>query len=319
MTNVFLSVVIISYNKLDYLRAVLKNLENQTDFTSVEVIVVNDGSTDETDDFLRNIQTKFTLIYISIPNSGSAVARNTGIKIATGTNILFVDNDIILEPNYLKKLKASILENPDRIHSGSLRLIPISVVPRIIKQLDRNHKIKDKLLIENSYLDAIYGALPAACENSNSDDLSCWWALVTGGNICFPRLVIEEIGLFDESFKEWGPEDIDLTYRAFKKDFKLKFNSNCTLYHLDHTRDRNEIQRSMAKNVASLLKKYRKHKEILAYVNFFNGVISLDFFNAICEESLNVRTGVQLAQYYVSLNYYIEKDQMINWKKNGNN
>lgn len=317
MKNILISVVIITYNKIDYLQAVLKNLENQTYNSNIEYIVVNDGSTDKTIEFLENFKTPLRLQHITIENSGSAKARNIGIKLSKGKYILFLDNDIILENSFIKKTLKSISKYPNRVHSGRIRLIPITFVPSLINELKINGKLNQRFLEKQSYVDTIYQTLEVAhSRNYSNEDLSCWWGIVSGGNICFPRHVIEDSGYFDENFKEWGPEDIDFCYRAFNKKYLHKYNDNCHLYHLDHPRKVGELKNVIIKNAFTIYTKYNKAKEILAYLNFFNGIISLNTFNKICSETMNEPINIKLEDYFINLKYYIEKNQIINWRKN---
>lgn len=314
----FLSIVIITYNKLDYLRSVLTGLEMQTERGNQEIIIVNDGSTDGTAAFLDRKDSKLPYRHIHISNSGSSVARNTGIRMAQGEYILFLDNDIVLEDSFICKLRKSIRRYPTRIHSGRLRLVPLQSTPKVFQMNEHNDVRSYFNYLESvSYLDAIYGSLQVAYQQKDDHLLACWWALATGGNICFPKRVIRQVGCFDEEFKTWGPEDIDLCYRAFKENYFLKYNEDCILYHLDHARNSNLIREYMAKNVTQLYKKY-KSKDILAYLNFFNGMISLNLFNTICSETHQVENEIKLEEYYISLNYYIKQDQIINWKSDRN-
>lgn len=317
-TDFLLSIVIITYNKLDYLRVVMSGLERQSEKYNQEIIIVNDGSTDSTKAFLDSKESKLDYRHIHLPNSGSSVARNMGIAMSMGEYILFLDNDIILEDSFVYHLRKSIIRYPNRIHSGKLRLIPLECVPTVI-EMDEQQDIRCyfKYLEHASYLDAIYGSLQVAYQRKDDHPLACWWALATGGNICFPKQVIQQVGLFDENFKTWGPEDIDLCYRAFRENYLLKYNAECKLYHLDHPRNKSLIRQHMAKNVAQLYKKY-KSKDILAYLNFFNGMISLNLFNNICSETHQLENEIELEEYYISLNYYIKQDQIINWKSDRN-
>jgi glycosyltransferase involved in cell wall biosynthesis len=316
MKDIVISVVIITHNKVNYLRAILKNLENQTYTSSIEYIVVNDGSSDNTKDFLDNYNGRLNLQFNTIENSGAAVARNTGIRMSKGKYILFLDDDIILEISYIEKLLSSISIYPNKVHSGKIELIPLDVVPSIIEELDNTGKINHDYLLKHSYVDTIYKTLQIAYSKPLSKNLCCWWGIVSGGNICFPRHIIEDSGYFDETFKEWGPEDIDFCYRAFKKNYTHKYNENCHLYHLDHPRKITALKNLMIKNAFTLYTKYNKPKEILAYLNFFNGMVSLNAFNDICSEIMNEENNVNLEEYFINLNYYIEKNQIINWRKN---
>jgi GT2 family glycosyltransferase len=314
----YLSVVIITYNKLTYLKAVLSNLTHLTVTNDVEFVIVNDGSTDKSKEFLENLEFPYKVKIINTPNGGSAIARNTGIKNSCGEFVLFVDNDIILEHNYFKKLILYTKKNPDCVHAGNIGLISIKNVPKIINKLCSGKTLLKTDLSKISYLDAIYGTLPIAFKNDANKDISCWWGLVTGGNMCFPRKMLDILDGFDESFKSWGPEDIDLTFRAFKMGFKFKFHNDLALFHLDHERNLLRVKQAMAKNVSLLLKKYKKSKEIIAYVNFFNGMMSLNDFNKICSQDNNNLQTINLEEHYINLDYYIKKGQMINWKKYDN-
>lgn len=317
-TDFLLSIVIITYNKLDYLRAVLTGLERQSEKRNQEIIIVNDGSIDGTKAFLDCKESKLNYKHVHLPNSGSSVARNTGIAMARGEYILFLDNDIILEDSFVCHLRKSICRYPDRIHSGRLRLIPLQCVPFVFEMKEQqNVRHYFSYLERVSYLDAIYGSLQVAYQKKDDHPLACWWALATGGNMCFPKRVIQQVGFFDEDFKTWGPEDIDLCYRAFRENYLLKYNEDCKLYHLDHPRNKSLIREYMAKNVVQLYKKY-KSKDILGYLNFFNGMISLNLFNNICSETHQLENEIKLEEYYISLNYYIKQNQIINWKSDRN-
>lgn len=311
--NILISIVIITYNKLEYLKAVLQNLVNLQGHRNVEFIVVNDGSSDGTDEFLKGHRSFINVKHITIQNSGSAVARNTGIHLSKGEYILFLDDDIIICPEYINFLRKSISESPNMIHAGKIRLIPLEKVPLVFIRLKRKYWINKDFLERNSYVDAIYGTLDIAYKSNPDAKIACWWGLATGGNICFPRHVIEESGYFDENFRNWGPEDIDLFYRAFKKNYFLKYNEKCKLYHLDHNRDDKKVKENLAKNISKLLKKYMSN-DILSYLQFFNGMLSLNIFNQTCAE-LHKLEKLMLPEHYISLDYYIKKDQIINWKK----
>lgn len=310
-----ISIIITTFNKFKYLKAVLGYLENQTKIDEFEVILIVDGSTDETVDYLKEATFSYSFIYQIIPQGGLANARNHGIRIANGEHLLFMDDDLLLLPNYIENLTASLKENPDYIHAGNLKKIDINAVESIFKSIEETHTVTDAHLEQNVYVDPIYEPLKIVHKKSSIMHVACWWGIITGGNLCFPRRSLDHIGIFDSNFTSWGPEDVDICYRAFLKGYQLKFNAACILYHLDHSRDQKGIANSMVRNALMLYKKYNKPKELLAYLNYFNGTISLQEFNNICSFALD-KPEVTIDNYVLNLKDYIKKNQLINWKKN---
>lgn len=103
-----LSIIIPAYNSERFLPNLLSMLVSQG-LDDYEVIVVNDGSTDQTENIIKNFAEKHEEIkVISIPNSGSSAARNTGLERATGKYIYFLDSDDTLAPDTLSFYKETI-------------------------------------------------------------------------------------------------------------------------------------------------------------------------------------------------------------------
>ena len=95
-----ISVIIPVYNVENYLEECLNSVQHQT-YTNIEVILVNDGSTDKSKLICeRYCQEDSRFHLISQTNQGQSVARNTGVVASTGEFIAFVDSDDIILPNY---------------------------------------------------------------------------------------------------------------------------------------------------------------------------------------------------------------------------
>ena len=96
------SIIIPTYNRVAKLRSCLAALSNQTQpACDFEVIVVVDGSTDETVQMLTNLKTPFSLQVIHQPNSGQPYALNRGAYEAQGRIAIFLDDDIVVEPQFV--------------------------------------------------------------------------------------------------------------------------------------------------------------------------------------------------------------------------
>ncbi|HYN22100.1 MAG TPA: glycosyltransferase family A protein, partial [Thermoanaerobaculia bacterium] len=95
------SVVIPTHNRLEVLAEVLQALEFQEAAPSFEVVVVDDGSTDGTAEWLRGRTFNLPLRVLIQTNSGPAAARNTGIAVAAGEWVAFLGDDTVPSPGWL--------------------------------------------------------------------------------------------------------------------------------------------------------------------------------------------------------------------------
>jgi glycosyltransferase involved in cell wall biosynthesis len=96
------SIIIPTYNRAANLRSCLAALSNQTQpACDYEIIVVVDGSTDETVGMLADLKTPFALQVISQPNSGQPIALNRGVAESRGRISIFLDDDIIVTPQFV--------------------------------------------------------------------------------------------------------------------------------------------------------------------------------------------------------------------------
>lgn len=112
------SVIIPTYNRVEYLRATLDSVRQQT-FKDFEVIVVDDGSTDGTAAYVSSLEG--TVSFIQQTNAGPAAARNRGAEVARGTYLAFLDSDDLWFPWTLENAASvtNAVENP-AIVSGPL-------------------------------------------------------------------------------------------------------------------------------------------------------------------------------------------------------
>jgi glycosyltransferase involved in cell wall biosynthesis len=99
-----ISIIIPVYNAENYLEECINSVYNQ-DVVNLEVICINDGSTDNSLAVLNKVKNKFNdLIIINQNNRGLAAARNCGLQVASGDYVYFLDNDDFLYPDVLKKM-----------------------------------------------------------------------------------------------------------------------------------------------------------------------------------------------------------------------
>lgn len=114
------SVIIPTYNRNESVRRTLKSLAAQTmPFDKFEVIVVDDGSPDDTHT-LANETFPFTFKYLRQDNQGATIARNFGARNSLGKVLIFIDDDITVSPKTLAQLAKACWDKPKNIAMGTL-------------------------------------------------------------------------------------------------------------------------------------------------------------------------------------------------------
>lgn len=93
------SIVIPTHKRAKILRQTLAHIQKQTTAGSLEVIVVSDGPDKETADMIQHYSWSFPIQYFSIPKAQQGIARNEGVKKVKGEFVLFIGDDIFLQPN----------------------------------------------------------------------------------------------------------------------------------------------------------------------------------------------------------------------------
>jgi len=116
-----LSVVIVTYNRSDMLRDALRSLVVQTRLPD-EVIVVDNNSSDDTKQVVDTFNRELKINYLLERTQGTSIARNTGIKAASGDIVVFLDDDCVAEKEWLHYLELPFLRDPSiGIVGGEIR------------------------------------------------------------------------------------------------------------------------------------------------------------------------------------------------------
>ena len=147
--NTKISVIIPFYNANDHIMNCIKSLENQTDLKNIEIIMVNDGSTDQSEEIVE----KFNSINIKLlhnkKNLGPAAARNLGISNASGDYLYFFDADDELNKNTFANFKSILNQkNYDLVFSDRKRILNSKNLRENIYEYDTDKTIKNLEIIE---------------------------------------------------------------------------------------------------------------------------------------------------------------------------
>jgi len=184
----FFSVIIPLYNKENFIENTLKSVLSQS-FTNFEVIIVNDGSTDRSEEKVFAI--KDTRIrYFSKKNEGVSTARNYGIFLAKSDYITFIDADDYWYPSFLEEMFQNIHNYPnEKIFTTA---IEIETLQNVIPAIYSIEKTGD-------------------CQVVNYFDASSKESVIWTSSAVFYRGVFDEIGNFDVNLK--SGQDTDLWIR----------------------------------------------------------------------------------------------------------
>lgn len=150
MSKTTVSVIVPSYNVASSVGRCLDSVYGQT-YGDLEVIAVNDGSTDDTLQVLREYRRNHgSLILIDQCNQGLSAARNAGIDAATGEYIFFLDSDDYLGPEEIELLANAMSEDVDMVVGGMTYVDADGNALRTVCDLERR-------LDERGYWDCVYG------------------------------------------------------------------------------------------------------------------------------------------------------------------
>ena len=227
------SVIIPSYNSVQELVPTLKHLFQQDlDKSEWELIVVDDGSIDQTGQVLKSLkflsQINFKYIFFARQKQRegfadhrfrAGIARNLGVKQAQGKFLCFLDSDILIPPSYLSSICRQ-LETEDIVQHPRYHLIESA--PKEYSQIDKN---KHTFIKGDSYWEDFY----SSAENWNQKRLP--WKYISTNTLCLKGSVFKQVGWFRKNYTSYGFEDTDLGYRLFQAGFCFKLNPLDT-YHL---------------------------------------------------------------------------------------
>lgn len=252
------SIVIPNYNGIELLQKNLPLVIKALKYASnniLEVIIVDNDSTDASCDFIKNTYPEVRLIKHTV-NRGFVAGVNTGARLSKGDVVILLNTDVLPEENFMVSVWP---------HFSNKRLFAVSL-----------HE-KSYGPAKGVFKDGFIGHMP---EKEHNVSQQTFW--VSGGSGVFRRDVWVKLGGMDERLFSPGYwEDIDLSYRALKRGYSLLWESKAKVVHehestaskfpkghFDKIRERNQLlfiwknltSRSLfRKHVAGLLTRLAKH------------------------------------------------------------
>ena len=239
-----ISVVIPLYNKAQSIVQTIQSVLSQT-FQQFEIVVVDDGSTDNSIAILNTIQDSRFKLY-SKSNGGVSSARNRGIEKATFDYIAFLDADDFWEPNYLEEQAKLIFDFPDAAMWGTAW-----------GHMIQNHKIPQKQKVDNDFRGIVLDYWQRG--------LYLFWTSA----VVVRKSAFDIAGYFDERIK-YG-EDLDMWYRVIL-NYPVAYNNIPLAYYRQDAENRamnNEIP--LDKHLPYFIEKYEEYrKDNEAFRHYFD-------------------------------------------------
>lgn len=229
------SVVIPTYNNARYVRAAIESVLAQT-FTDIEVIVIDDGSEDNTEDELRPVRDRIRCIRQE--NQGAAAARNRGIAEANGEFIAFLDSDDLWLPEKLAGQMDTLAQHPDFpvAHTDSL---VIDADAHILKpSANRKRQSRNGMVFEELFMSSI--------------------SVILTSTVVIHHRCFEEIGVFDPAFPVF--QDYDFFLRLSFRYPVYFIDKPLVKYRLTpRSLTRTNLRRNIAEQAAILRKCITSH------------------------------------------------------------
>lgn len=194
------SVVVCSYNGAQTLSETLAGI-NRLEYPDYEVIVVNDGSRDATDQIAR----RFDVRLINTENRGLSSARNTGMEAATGDIVAYIDDDAYPDPHWLHYLVSTFMRSGVAGVGG----------PNLAPPGDGD--------IADCVANAPGGPNHVLVSDREAEH-------IPGCNMSFRKASLQAVGGFDTQFRIAG-DDVDLCWRLQERGWRLGFHPAAMVWH----------------------------------------------------------------------------------------
>jgi glycosyltransferase involved in cell wall biosynthesis len=205
-----ISVVVPTFNRLARLRLVLEALSRQTcDARQFEVIVVADGCTDGTDDYLA-ATTPVPVRHARQDNAGPGAARNHGIQLARAPLILFIDDDVLATPTLVER----------HVHGHGQSTSTVVIGPMLNAP---GFQYSPWVAWEQAKLYKQYEAMRAGVYSASFRQFYT-------GNASVARELVVKAGGFDTAFRR--AEDIELSFRLDQLGATFVFDETAVGHHL---------------------------------------------------------------------------------------
>ncbi len=258
-----LSILIPTYNRAQMLGRTIAGLLDQSAPTEdYEIVVVDDGSTDDTTEVMAGLSRPgVALQYIRQDNKGRGAARNTGLRAAQGKIALFMGDDCIPDRRLVEEHLRAHDKEGDVAVVGHVSWHPELPVTPLMRFLDE-------------------GTQFGFARIKDPDHVSYWFFYTS--NCSLQRHWIEDVGGFDEDFVQYGFEDNEVAYRMQRRGLRIIYRPAAHCYHHHATALEQFLVRQWlcGKAAVSFWRKHPELKEQLGIVEAGRATTVIQLFEA---------------------------------------
>ena|GEM_PF-207687 len=260
------SIIIPTYNRKDALRETLQSLAKQTyPSDHFEVIIVDDGSTDGTQEITAETF-PFALRYVQQSNQGDAAARNFGAQQSQAEILVFLDDDMLVESDYLTCLIQAHVLHQNSIVVGAWHLWPT-------KTALPSHSSQMLLASGAYYTRSSFGEDSPDRSDNAATILDLPFRDIHSNNMSLRREAYFKIGLMQplefSGSSMWC--DLDFTYRAYRQGFKFLRSTKAVCWHRDRSADTlNDFKKRMRVAAYRSVTLFQKYPELIVHVPMFD-------------------------------------------------
>lgn len=254
----------------------------QQSYNLYEVIVVNDGSTDNSSEVLNAIKNYYhSLIIINQQNQGVCAARNKGIAKASGDYLLMLDSDDYFEPSFVEKALQTFQNNPS--HAS----------------------------VMSGFKWVRNGRSSKSCFFKQVDLKSCLFDNGMMACVLFKKKALINVGLYDENMI-YAHEDWDLNIRLLKAGYTFGIINEPLYYYTSNQNSRSNL--SVEKDIEMRLIIYKKYEEdfkqhgLYLFQSFSRELIQLRKQNKRILESRSYILSEKLVKMYLKIKKIIGRD-----------
>lgn len=254
------SIIVLSHNTLDYTRLCVESIRTYTELGSYELIVVENGSTDGSCEWL--VEQEDVCLLRNEKNLGFPIGCNQGMQKAEGDAFLFLNSDTIVTPNWLNNLRCALFSDES-----------IGAVGCVTNSCSNYQKIPA------TYADL--DEMISFAEKFNCSDSQKWYPWMSLVGFCFlmKREVYERVGGFDEAFSPGNFEDDDLSLRIRAAGYHLLLCQDTFIHHFggrsfaqsftdaEFEEKQKEYEKTLERNYEYFSRKWNLHYDYRMTIN----------------------------------------------------